>query len=204
MTGHRDHPAGDVRGLQRWISEWANATSETQARVQRRIALVAVAAMLGSGPDDHTEPLFVIKGGSALELRYGSKARASRDIDVEFRGLVGDIYRAVTELIDAGWSGFSGRVLDPQPLSIPWADVTGSRMDVRLTYLDRPFANVPLEIVTGLHQKLNSCHHSVLTVSAYRARTRSHACRSPIRSPRNFTPVQIDSMVCGRTTGSAT
>ncbi len=148
MTKHRDRPAGNVRGLQRWISEWAAATSETEARVQRRIALVAIAAVLGHRQDDQTEPLFVIKGGSALELRYGSKARASRDIDVEFRGLVDDIYRAVAELIDAGWSGFGGRVLDPQPLNIPWAHVTGLRMDVRMTYLDRPFANVPLEIVT--------------------------------------------------------
>jgi Nucleotidyl transferase AbiEii toxin, Type IV TA system len=148
MTEHRNHPAGDVRGLQRWISEWATATSETQARVQRRIALIAVAAMLGSGQDDQAEPLFVIKGGSALELRYGSKARASRDIDVEFRGLANDIRRTVTELINIGWSGFSGRVLDPQPLSIPWGDITGFRMDLRLTYLDQAFAKVPLEIVT--------------------------------------------------------
>lgn len=148
MTERRDSPAGDVRGLQRWISEWAAATSETQARIQRRIALIAVAAMLEGGHGLQDEPLFVIKGGSALELRYESKARASRDIDVEFRGLIDEIHEAVADSIRAGWSGFSGRVLDPQPLHIPWADVTGLRMDVRLTYLDRPFANVPLEIVT--------------------------------------------------------
>ncbi len=193
MTEHRDRPAGDVRGLQRWISEWAAATSETQARVQRRIALVAVAAMLEGGHSHQAEPLFVIKGGSALELRYGSRARASRDINVEFRGLVDDIYQAVAELIGAGWSGFSGRVLDPLPLHIPWTDVTGLRMDVRLTYLDRPFASVPLEIVTPPTQEIEYVPalrldpvglHSPAPIPClslpYQIAEKLHACTDPL------------------------
>jgi len=148
MTTPRDHPARDVRGLQRWISQWANVSSETQARIQRRIALVAIAAMLDNARGPDGEPMFVVKGGSALELRYESRARATRDIDLEFTGMLDDIYEQVTECVEAGWSGFSGRVLDPQPLSIPWGSVTGQRLGVRLTYLGRPFANIPLEIVT--------------------------------------------------------
>jgi len=148
MTTPRDHPARDVRGLQRWISQWANAASETQARIQRRIALVAIAAMLDNARDPNGESMFIVKGGSALELRYESRARATRDIDLEFTGMLDDIHEQVSECVDAGWSGFSGRVLDPQPLSIPWGSVVGQRLAVRLTYLGRPFANIPLEIVT--------------------------------------------------------
>lgn len=40
--------------------------------------------MLDAARDRHGEPLFVVKGGSALELRYESQARATRDIDLEF------------------------------------------------------------------------------------------------------------------------
>lgn len=143
-----DSPARDVRGLQRWISEWADATSETQARIQRRIALIAVSAMLANATADDGEPAFVVKGGSALELRYGSDARASRDIDVEYRGRLEEIHAAVASCIETGWSGFGGSVLDPQPLSIPWASVAGQRLSARLTYLGRPFSGVPLEIIT--------------------------------------------------------
>ncbi len=148
MTTPRDNPARDVRGLQRWISRWANASSETQARIQRRIAVVAIAAMLDNARDPLGEPMFVVKGGSALELRYEARARATRDIELEFTGVLDDIHERVTECVEAGWSGFAGRVLDPQPLSIPWGSVAGQRLSVRLTYLGRPFANIPLEIVT--------------------------------------------------------
>ncbi len=154
MTTPRDHPARDVRGLQRWISRWASASSETQARIQRRIALVAIAAMLDNARDPDGEPMFVVKGGSALELRYESRARATRDIDLEFTGMLDDIHVRVTECVEAGWSGFTGRVLDPQPLSIPWGSVAGQRLSIRLTYLDRPFANIPLEIVTRRSRQL--------------------------------------------------
>lgn len=150
MTARRHRPARDVRGLQRWISEWATDTSETQARLQRRIALIAIAAMLDKAQDAHGAARFVVKGGSALELRYESEARASRDIDLEFSGLIEEIHSAVTACIDVGWVGFSGRVLDPQPLSIPWSSVTGQRLTVGLTYLGRPFARVPLEVVTKI------------------------------------------------------
>jgi len=98
------------------------------------------------GPNDG--PMFVVKGGSALELRYPSRARATRDIDLEFTGTLDDIYEQVAACVAGGWSGFSGRVLDPVPLSIPWGPIAGQRLDVRLTYLGRPFASIPLEIVT--------------------------------------------------------
>ncbi len=149
MTTPRDQPAEGVRGLQRWISTWANATTETQARLQRRIALIAIAAMLDTARDPHGEPLFVVKGGSALELRYESGARASRDIDLEFTGTLEDIHETVSVCVGTGWSGFGGRVLDPQPLSIPWTSVAGQRLTVQLTYLERPFARIPLEIITN-------------------------------------------------------
>ncbi|GBE24794.1 hypothetical protein BMS3Bbin02_01069 [bacterium BMS3Bbin02] len=106
--------------------------------------------MLDKAQDAHGAARFVVKGGSALELRYESEARASRDIDLEFSGLIEEIHSAVTTCIDVGWVGFSGRVLDPQPLSIPWPSVTGQRLTVGLTYLGRPFARVPLEVVTKI------------------------------------------------------
>jgi hypothetical protein len=93
--------------------------------------------------------LFVVKGGSALELRYESRARATRDIDLEFTGALDETHEVVAACVGAGWSGFGGRVLDPQPLSIPWGSVAGQRLTAQLTYLGRPFAKIPLEVVTG-------------------------------------------------------
>ncbi len=197
MTTPRDRPARDVRGLQRWISRWSDASSETQARIQRRIALVAVAAMLDSARDPGGEPLFVVKGGSALELRYESQARATRDIDLEFTGTLDEIHDAVAACVDTGWSGFSGRVLDPQPLSIPWGSVAGQRLTVRLTYLGRPFASIPLEVVTKRSSEVEYVHSLRLDSVGlpspgpipclslpYQVAEKLHACTDPLDGER--------------------
>lgn len=197
MTTPRDHPARDVRGLQRWISGWAAASSETQARIQRRIALVAIAAMLDHARDTNGEPLFIVKGGSALELRYESRARATRDIDLDFTGTLDEIHKIVTACVVTGWSGFGGRVLDPQPLSIPWRSVAGQRLTVRLTYLGRPFANIPLEVVTGKSPQVEYVHSLRLDAVGlpspdpipclslpYQVAEKLHACTDPLDGER--------------------
>ena len=197
MTTRRDRPARDVRGLQRWISTWSDASSETRARIQRRIALVAIAAMLGVARDRHGDPLFVVKGGSALELRYEARARVTRDIDLEFAGTLDEIHRALTVRVDAGWSGFSGRVLDPQPLSIPWGSVTGQRLTVRLAYLNRPFAKIPLEVVTNRAPEVEYVHSLRLGPVGlpspdpipclslpYQVAEKLHACTDPLDGER--------------------
>ena len=197
MTTPRDQPARDVRGLQRWISTWADASSETQARIQRRIALVAIAAMLDRARDDYGDPMFVVKGGSALELRYRFRARATRDIDLEFTGTLDEIHEDVTACVVAGWSGFSGRVLDPQPLSIPWGSITGQRLTVKLTYLGRPFASIPLEVVTSNSPEFEYVHSLRLEPVglpsadpipclslAYQVAEKLHACTDPLDGER--------------------
>ena len=197
MTTPHDQPARDVRGLQRWISTWANATSETQARIQRRIALVAITAMLDRARDSYGDPMFVVKGGSALELRYRFRARATRDIDLEFTGTLDEIHEDVTACVVAGWSGFSGRVLDPQPLSIPWGSVTGQRLTVKLTYLGRSFANIPLEVATSKSPEFEYVHSlrldpvglpspdpiPCLSLS-YQVAEKLHACTDPLDGER--------------------
>jgi hypothetical protein len=120
------------------------------------MAIVAIAAMLDAGRDRRGEPLFGVKGGSALELRY--EARATRDIDLDFAGTLYEIHRTLTKCVDAGWPGFNGRGLEPQPLSIPWGSITGQRLTVRPTYLDRPFANIPLEVVTRKSPEIEYVH----------------------------------------------
>jgi len=197
MTTPRDHPARDVRGLQRWISGWADASSEPQARIQRRIALVAIAAMLHSARNRDGDPIFIIKGGSALELRYESKARATRDIDLEFTGTLEEIHGGVSACVGAGWSGFGGRVLDPQPLSIPWGSITGQRLTVQLTYFGRPFANVPLEVITSKSPDVEYVHSLRLDPVGlpspdpipclslpYQVAEKLHACTDPLDGDR--------------------
>ncbi|GMR02142.1 MAG: nucleotidyl transferase AbiEii/AbiGii toxin family protein [Acidimicrobiia bacterium] len=153
--------------------------------------------MLDNARDEQSEPLFVVKGGSALELRYESKARASRDIDLEFSGTFDEIHGAVVACVETGWSGFGGRVLDPQPLSIPWAFVTGQRLTVQLTYLGRPFAKVPVGVVTKRSPEIDYVHSLRLDPVGfstpepipclslpYQVAEKLHACTDPLDGDR--------------------
>ncbi len=54
-------------------------------RQQRQISYLAVAAALDRVRNERDEPLFVAKGGIAMELRLLLRARATQDIDATLR-----------------------------------------------------------------------------------------------------------------------
>lgn len=82
----RPVPARALSGLERWLGEWAAAEGVTAGRLRRFVAVAVVAAMVQRARDDQGRPLFLLKGGSDLELRLGLGARATRDLDAAFRG----------------------------------------------------------------------------------------------------------------------
>ena len=145
----KDRPAGDLAGLQRWIASWADASGEPVGRLSRRVGVMVLAAMLDRVRDEEGTHRFAVKGGSAMELRYVSKARVSRDVDLLFRGALTEVHELLVTAVTAGWSGFSGRVLDPSLLDIPWGDTAGLRFQTKLTYRGKPFSTLILEVVTS-------------------------------------------------------
>lgn len=95
--------------LERLISDWQNSSGQPVARLDLRIAAMMIAGALARvvGPDDRAA--FAIKGGIAMELRLGDRARSTRDIDLILRG---DTDR-LADLLDAGlgepYNGFAFR-----------------------------------------------------------------------------------------------
>lgn len=149
MAAKRDEPARRLQSLERWIQEWADEEGETAGRLRRRIAVIALAAMLEATASKDGDPRFVFKGGSALELRFARQARVSRDVDLAFRGPIEDAIDLLRGAVQGGWGPFSARVRDPEPLTIPWVGVAGLRVDVALSYASRPFITLSLELVTS-------------------------------------------------------
>lgn len=84
MTAARRQPH-NVRVLQRWVGELAREQGLAPARVQRWISFMVVAAMLDHARDENEDPLFVLKGGAAMELRLGLRARATKDYHTAYR-----------------------------------------------------------------------------------------------------------------------
>jgi hypothetical protein len=136
----------NVSVLERWLTEWAKDEGVTAGRLRRRVAVVVVAAMLDDVKDDNGDRRFVVKGGSALEMRFGSKARTSKDLDAIYRGPLTEAVGTVERAVGIGWQGFAGRVVKVETVRVPGLPVQPVRFQVKLTYLAKNFITLPIEV----------------------------------------------------------
>lgn len=140
-------PPSNVRSLEQRLR---NIQHDQELVNRRRIsmALVVVGQMLPQG---------VVKGGSALALRYGSGARFTRDLDVSRIGEIEEFCRGFEDSLSVGWAGFTGRLIrqpPPRPRTVPPAYVM-QPFDVKLDYRGRPWCTVRFELG---HHELGDTH----------------------------------------------
>lgn len=127
-----------VRSLEQRIR---NLEGSDGLALRRRVgmALVVVGQMLPEG---------VIKGGSAMALRYGSGTRFTRDLDAARVQPLARFRSDFEESLRAGWGGFTGRLVEkaaPRPPQVPTAHVM-QPFDVKLDYRGRPWCTVKFEL----------------------------------------------------------
>ncbi len=87
------------------------------------------------------EPTFLIKGGVALELRLGVRARATRDFDALFRGERAEILQALENAFAEPYGGFSLRVSGEPPVLHRM-----TRFEINVDYRGRVWSSIPLEV----------------------------------------------------------
>lgn len=95
---------------------------------------------------------WVVKGGMALELRLGDRARSTRDLDLAIRDAHGDGVAVRDLLIDClsvahEEDGFVFRVGEPKTITLDEAGRPGWRFPVEARMAGRRFANVRLDVV---------------------------------------------------------
>src|SRR5215208_7131999 len=71
--------------LERLVNQYGRTHGIAVARVRRRLSVVSLIGALHRVRGDDG-PRFLVKGGISMELRLGLQARATKDIDVVFRG----------------------------------------------------------------------------------------------------------------------
>ena len=115
----------------------------TQARYVE-IRLIIANAVVGQ-----FLPQGVVKGGSALRLRYGlDNTRVTIDFDTAHRNDIEDFISTIETGLKAGWSGFTGEVIRRTPATpkdIP-AQYVMQPFDVKLRYMKQPWCTVRLEV----------------------------------------------------------
>lgn len=134
----RPAPTG-VRSLDGRIRQ--EAAGRPELLVRTAVATTVLAQMLPPG---------VVKGGTAMKLRFGpDQTRYSRDVDVARADALDTFIADLKDALVTGWGGFGGTVretkADPRPVGVP-DDYVMQPYDVKLTYRGTSWCTVPLEI----------------------------------------------------------
>ena len=129
-----------MRHLDNAIRRASDGSPEGYVKTRTLVANVVVAQMLPDG---------VVKGGSALKMRFGNAAtRFTTDLDTA-TATDPEIYaQKLAEALAQGWEGFTGRIVarEPaQPQGVPQEYVMRP-FDVKLSYNGKPWCTVPLEV----------------------------------------------------------
>jgi hypothetical protein len=94
-------------------------------------------------------PNDVMKGGSALKLRYGDKStRFTRDLDAARAEDLDDFLEKLDAALKNGWYGFTGRIVrkdPPKPKGVP-GEYIMQPFEIKLEYNRKSWVTVPLEI----------------------------------------------------------
>ena len=134
-----DNPPNSKVNLDRAIQR-IYGTGAKYVEIRSMIANTVVGQFLPEG---------VVKGGSALRLRYGlANTRVTVDFDTAHRNRLEDFIGTIASGLKAGWSGFSGDVVKREPArprDVP-AQYVMQPFDVKLHYRRRPWCTVRLEV----------------------------------------------------------
>jgi hypothetical protein len=139
------------KGLEDRLGNQSRATSVEVDRLRRRVIFERLLARLARSDDAD----WVLKGGMALEVRLGNRARATRDLDLALRGVVPQgkmgewIRSALVEAlsIDHDGDGFEFSIVGDQPILPKAADQDGWRFRIDARLAGRIFERVRTDIV---------------------------------------------------------
>src|SRR5215210_3719367 len=143
-----ESPAAVRQALETRLGNRSRDTGVDLERLRRRAAFERLLVRLELG----TPHRWVVKGGMALEIRLGDRARSTRDLDLALRDAEGD-GAAVRELLIDCLSvareedGFEFLVGEPSAITLDEAGRPGWRFPVESRMSGRKFANVRLDVV---------------------------------------------------------
>ena len=142
-----ERPRG-AKEFQRRLQRHAADIDQLPQRIMHLVRVGVVCAFLDDVRHDDGAHLFIVKGGTAMQLRFGITARATTDLDVVFRGRVDQwIDQLDQALIDRTWNGFSvNRKNDPVQIDISSAGYQPWRVPLQIRYEGRDFGSITFEV----------------------------------------------------------
>jgi len=103
----RGKPPATVRAIEQWIQQAESKVGIGAGRLGWMVASNVVIAVLQRIASDDGEPLFLLKGGTYIELRLGVRARATKDVDTLFRGSFENYLKTVDRSLAEPFDGIT-------------------------------------------------------------------------------------------------
>lgn len=142
MPGKPDRLPGNTAHLQRLIAAHSQAQGTPPARLQRWLNAMVITAMLDRARDENDEPIFLLKGGLAMELRLRLRARVTTDYDTAFRARAEKVMDLLDQALAQPWNSFE--ITRDAPEKVP--NTQAIRVRLRLSYKRRSWGSVQLEM----------------------------------------------------------
>jgi Nucleotidyl transferase AbiEii toxin, Type IV TA system len=132
-----------VNRLQQLITEWERESGQPVRRLNLRVASMMLAGALRRAVDDDGAVVFVTRGGVAMELRAGEKARVTGDLDLVLRGDPESLLEYLDAALADDYEEFSFERNEPQRLELrPHVH----RIRVKVAFRTKPFMTLVVEI----------------------------------------------------------
>ena len=133
---------GNVNHLQKLVGAAAGQLGMPPARLQHWLNSMVVTAVLDRVRDADGRPIFLLKGGVAMELRLELRARATRDYDAAFRARAEE----VLDHLDAALADEYNSFTVTREAAEPVKDTDALRVRLRISYKGRSWGSVKLEL----------------------------------------------------------
>jgi hypothetical protein len=185
-------PPGNVNNLRSRIAAYARENGLSVSRLNQRLLTEVTFGMLERARQRGIIPMYLAKGGMALELRFGIRARASGDLDIGMVAggstLLETFYRALA----VGFHDFTfARRDEPELLE----NVHTYRIKVKIAYRDRAFGTLSVDVNEASYETATTIEQTgLLTALVYLGRCKYPYLTRIFRSLKNCTaqPNQIE------------
>lgn len=138
-------PAG-ASVLQSWVNRAAAQTGIAPSRLNTLIGNSVVLAALQRSRHADGLPRFLLKGGTQLEARFGLTARATKDLDILFRGAFEQYLTEIDAALANPVTPFDLERGEVEEIAVPGRRTCPQRMKIGLKMRGRTVFSVTLEV----------------------------------------------------------
>jgi hypothetical protein len=119
------------------------------ARIYQRVYSELLFGLLADAKAQGLIPLYLLKGGMALELRFGIRARASKDVDIGIVSGGEELLAVFDRVLAIGFAGFAFRRRDNL---LHMERAATYRLELQISYGGRSFGKLDVDLNEADHE----------------------------------------------------